>query len=67
MHVSSGQPDLDAGIPGRQPDQSGLNYWIGQANAGQSHDQLLVNFATSAENVQLIGGHISNGFWTTHT
>ncbi len=51
---------------GRQPDQSGLNYWVGQANAGQPRDQLLVDFATSQENANLIGAHIDHGYWTTH-
>jgi uncharacterized repeat protein (TIGR03803 family) len=57
--------ELYANVLGRAPDQAGLTYWIGQANAGAAHDQLLIAFATSQENVQLIAPHVSNGFWTT--
>jgi hypothetical protein len=53
-------------VLGRAPDQGGLDYWVGQANAGQPKDQLLVDFAVSAENAALIGSHVSNGYWTTH-
>jgi hypothetical protein len=58
--------ELYTNVLGRQPDQAGLNYWVGQANAGQPRDQLLVDFATSPENVTLIGAHTADGFWTTH-
>jgi hypothetical protein len=57
--------ELYTNVLGRAPDQAGLTYWIGQANAGEAHDQLLVAFATSQENVQLIAPHVSSGFWTT--
>ena len=57
--------ELYANILGRTPDAGGLDYWIGQANAGQPRDQLLVDFATSPENVNLIQPHVANGFWTT--
>ena len=56
---------LYTNVLGRAPDQAGLDYWIGQADAGQPRDQLLVNFAISNENVQLIGSHISTGYWTS--
>lgn len=52
-------------VLGRPPDSGGLAYWVGQANAGMPQDQLLVAFAISPENVQLIGAHVSNGYWTT--
>ena len=52
-------------VLGRAPDAGGLAYWVGLADGGLPSDQLLVSFATSAENVQLIGPHTSNGFWTT--
>jgi hypothetical protein len=58
--------ELYTNVLDRSPDQAGLAYWLGQANAGQPRDQLLVDFATSAENVQLIGAHTANGYWTTH-
>ena len=57
--------ELYSNVLGRAPDQGGLTYWIGKANAGEAHDQLLVAFATSQENVQLIAPHVSSGFWTT--
>ena len=56
---------LYTNVLGRTPDQAGLNFWIGNANAGEARDQLLVDFATSGENATLIGSHVSNGFWTT--
>ncbi len=56
---------LYTNVLGRTPDQSGLSFWIGVANSGTAHDQLLVAFATSGENAALIGSHISNGYWTT--
>ena len=57
--------ELYANVLGRAPDAAGLAYWTGQANAGLAHDQLLVSFATSAENVQMVGAHTTSGFWTT--
>ncbi|MGA8169468.1 MAG: DUF4214 domain-containing protein [Methylocystis sp.] len=56
--------ELYTNVLQRTPDQAGLNYWIGEANAGTPRDQLLVDFATSTENVNLIAPHVSNGFWT---
>jgi hypothetical protein len=55
---------LYGNILGRTPDQAGLDYWTGQLNAGLARDQLLVNFANSAENATLTASHTSNGFWT---
>jgi hypothetical protein len=57
--------ELYTNVLGRAPDAAGLAYWIGQANAGQPHDALLVAFATSQENANLIGAHTQWGFWTT--
>jgi hypothetical protein len=56
--------ELYTNVLGRAPDVTGLAYWEVQANAGTPRDQLLVDFATSAENVQLITPHTANGFWT---
>src|SRR5579871_2287750 len=58
--------ELYTNVLGRAPDQAGLNYWVGQADAGQPRDQLLIDFAISQENVNLIGSHITHGYWTTH-
>ncbi len=57
--------ELYSNVLGRAPDQAGLAYWVSQANAGTPRDQLLVDFAVSQENVNLIAPHISNGYWTT--
>jgi hypothetical protein len=54
---------LYTNVLGRAPDQSGIDYWVGQANGGETRKQLLVDFATSGENVTHITPHISNGFW----
>jgi hypothetical protein len=58
--------ELYTNVLGRAPDPAGLAFWIGQANAGDPRDSLMVAFATSPENVQLIGSHIADGYWTTH-
>jgi hypothetical protein len=57
--------ELYTNVLGRTPDAAGLAYWEGQANSGTPHDQLLVDFATSAENIALIAPHTANGFWVT--
>ena len=44
--------ELYTNVLGRAPDAAGLAYWEGQANSGVARDQLLVAFATSAENLQ---------------
>lgn len=54
-----------ANILGRSPDSAGLAYWVSNLDKGEARDQLLVDFALSAENATLIGSHVSNGFWTT--
>ena len=52
-------------VLGRTPDPAGLSFWVDQLNKGTPRDQLLVSFANSAENIQLIASHVSNGYWTT--
>lgn len=57
---------LYTNVLGRAPDKGGLDYWTHQADAGRSHEQLLVDFATSQENVQLTGIHTANHvYWTS--
>ena len=43
--------ELYTNVLGRAPDAAGLAYWEQQANSGAARDQLLVAFATSAENI----------------
>lgn len=57
--------ELYANVLGRTPDAGGLAYWEGQANSGMAHDQLLVAFATSTENLTLTAPHTANGYWVT--
>ena len=57
--------ELYTNVLGRAPDAAGLAYWEGEANSGMAHDQLLVAFATSPENVALIAPHTANGFWVS--
>jgi hypothetical protein len=57
--------ELYTNVLGRTPDSAGLAYWIAQANAGIPHDQLLVDFATSPENIQTTGPHTAHGYWVT--
>ncbi len=56
--------ELYTNVLGRTADTSGLTYWEGQA-AIQPRDQLLVDFATSAENLQTTAAHTTNGYWVT--
>jgi len=57
--------ELYGNVLGRAPDAAGLAYWEAQANAGMARDQLLVAFATSAENLTLTAPHTANGYWLT--
>ncbi len=57
--------ELYTNVLGRTPDAAGLSYWEAQANSGVARDQLLVAFATSAENHTLTAPHTANGFWVT--
>ncbi len=57
--------ELYSNVLGRAPDAAGLAYWEAQANSGVARDQLLVAFATSAENHTLTAPHTANGFWVT--
>jgi hypothetical protein len=57
--------ELYANVLGRTPDAGGLAYWEAQANAGQPRDQLLVAFATSAENIQTAAPHTAHGYWVS--
>ena len=45
----------------RDPDQGGLNYWIGQLNNGMSRESALINFSESNENVSNVAALIENG------
>ena len=48
----------------REPDAGGLSYWQGVLNSGGlDRDQLLIEFAACAENVNLTAPHIQNGYW----
>jgi hypothetical protein len=57
--------ELYGNVLGRAPDAAGLAYWEAQANSGTPRDQLLVAFATSAENLQTTAPHTANGYWVT--
>ena len=57
--------ELYTNVLGRAPDAAGLAYWEGKANAGEARDQLLVDFATSNENLTLTAPHTTNGLWVT--
>lgn len=45
----------------RNPDQGGLDYWIGQLNSGMSRESALINFSESNENVSNVAALIGNG------
>jgi hypothetical protein len=51
---------LYANVLGRPGDDAGVAYWLSK---GETRAQLLVDFATSAENVALTGSHMANGYW----
>ena len=50
---------------GTRPGRRRPRLWEGQANSGVARDQLLVAFATSAENHTLTAPHTANGYWVT--
>lgn len=51
-------------VLGRTPDQGGYDYWLGLLNQGQiTHEQTLINFSESDENVTLVGSAIQDGIW----
>ena len=52
-------------VLGRAPEQSGLDYWVRRANAGMSHQDILISFATSQENIAITTPHTTIGLWTT--
>ena len=48
----------------RTPDAAGLAYWQAVLNGGaETRDQLLLEFASSPENVTLTAPNINNGYW----
>lgn len=51
-------------VLGRAPDQGGLDYWVGNLGHGEARDQLLVDFAQSPENANLVAAHTTAGYWT---
>ena len=55
---------LYANVIGRAPDATGLAYWVNNLSLGETRAQMLVDFATSAENSQATAAHMSNGLWT---
>jgi hypothetical protein len=55
--------DLYTNVLGRAGDQAGIDYWTAQADHGASREQLLVAFAASQENVQLLRPHTDGGYW----
>ena len=57
--------ELYTNVLGRTPDAAGLAYWEAQAAAGVPRDQLLVDFATSTENLALTAPHTINGLWVS--
>ncbi len=57
--------ELYTNVLGRTPDAAGLAYWEAQANSGVARDQLLVAFATSAENLSTTAPHTASGYWVS--
>ena len=47
----------------RNPDSSGLQYWLNGLENGMSRDTLLIQFALSTENVNSVSSHVQNGYW----
>lgn len=56
---------LYTNVLGRAPDQAGLKFWIDQADSGLSHQDILINFAHSPENLSITSAHTTLGLWTT--
>ena len=55
-------------ILGRDPDQSGFDYWINEIESGTSRAEILPGFSESQENQINVIGDIANGIeyelWT---
>jgi hypothetical protein len=55
---------LYGNVLGRDADAAGVDYWVGQLEAGaQTRTDVLVNFSESGENVALVANAISDGIW----
>ncbi len=55
---------LYVNVIGRAPDAAGLSFWVNNLALGETRAQMLVDFATSMENLQATAAHTSYGFWT---
>jgi len=47
--------ELYQNVLNREPDSSGLDYWVGRLDSGMSRESLVTGFTESAEGVNLIG------------
>jgi hypothetical protein len=47
----------------RQGEAGGVNYWVGELNAGVSRAYVLASFADSPENVAAVAPQINTGIW----
>jgi serralysin len=53
-------------VLGREGDSGGIQFWNDQLiNNKQSRDQVLIGFANSPENIDLIGINSQDGYWVT--
>lgn len=50
-------------VLGRAPDQAGYDFWVGGMNAGLGRDDILIAFAESDENVNLVAPNFDDGVW----
>ncbi len=55
--------DLYHNILGRQPDQTGNDFWIGELEAGFSRERVLVSFAESGESQERTAPDLDDGVW----
>ena len=47
----------------RAPDAAGEAYWISALSRGEAREQMLVDFAMSAETQKLVATDVASGFW----
>lgn len=47
----------------REPDEGGLNYWMGKLQSGLSREDMLIAFSQSTENLHNVSSNIQNGYW----
>jgi hypothetical protein len=57
---------LYANVLHRQPEQAGLEHWMGKIHGGMAREDVLISFSESAENIANLVGTLKDGFTYTY-